>query len=103
VGEARTNLYGFSEDMDSNLSNPAAPGHAIPAPALLARSARNLALTVPAFAIGALAGNGTTSGRVTWPDVFWLLAPALIGLIEAIAGRIAAGAKTRKARPRASH
>jgi len=69
---------------------------------VLPRTGRNLALTIPAFAIGALAGNGTATGRVTWADLLYLLAPAIIGLIEALATRLRKPTKNKRTARRAA-
>lgn len=54
-----------------------------------------MALTAPTFALGALAGNSTASDHVQWSDVVYLLIPALIALIQAIADRIRSGPRTK--------
>lgn len=88
--------------MDSRVSQRTSPAPTDDGPAVFGRAATNLALTLPAFGLGALAGNGTASGRATWFDLAWLLAPAIVGLIEAVAARIRAKKKQTRARRRAA-
>jgi hypothetical protein len=59
-----------------------------------------LAVTVPSFLVGGLAGAAVGAGHATWPDIAYLLAPAIIALIQAIAQRIAAD---RRAARRSRH
>lgn len=57
-------------------------------------------MTVPSFLVGGLAGSAVAAGHATWPDIAYLLAPAIIALIQAIAKRIAAD---RRALRRSRH
>jgi len=61
-----------------------------------------LALTVPSFLVGGLAGAAATNGHASWPDVAYLLAPALIALIGAIAKRITSAPRKPKSRRHAA-
>ena len=69
----------------------------------LARAAiPGLALTVPSFLVGGLAGAAVGAGTATWPDVAYLIAPALIALIAAITRRIAQAPRKPKRHRRAA-
>lgn len=85
--------------MDRGIPGQASPRLPVRSRSLVPGTVSALAVTIPAFAAGGLAGAAVGAGHATWPDVAWLLAPALIALIQALAKRIAGDRRaTRRSR-----
>ena len=88
--------------MESNLARQSDARPDRPHGSIARAALPGLALTVPSFLVGGLAGAAVGADRATWPDVAYLIAPALIALIGAVAQRIAHAPRKPKRHRRAA-